>query len=58
MDYKIVFKFVMDLIKKHGRYPEFLEIFYVIITSIDDLHMVPDLPKSMLASLMDHHTFE
>lgn len=58
MDTKLVFKFVVDLIQKHGRYPEFLEIFNVILASMEDLNTIPELPKSLLTCLMSHNSFE
>lgn len=51
---KILFKFVMELIKKHGRYPEFLEVFLIILSSVEDLEGTSELPKNLLACLIDH----
>jgi hypothetical protein len=58
MDRTRVFGFVIELIITHGRYPEFLEVFHIVLASIQDLSVEPELPKEVLAHLIDHHTFD
>jgi hypothetical protein len=58
MNYKSIFEYVIDLISRHGKYEEFIELYFVILSSVDDLKANPEIPKCLLENLINHSTFD